>query len=224
MDFGLSPAALRDGLIFFFLLFAVLILRAYAQAWVADRLGDPTPRSDGRVTLYPPPHVDIIGTVVFPLLCILILRPTLGQGAFFFAWTKPVPTNPSYFRHPQRDELFTQLAGFAMCVLIAFVTAVAGGLLLRFEPRLLEIARSLISICAMLIVLDLLPVPPLPGGMLLRHWGVISEEAFWSIARWSGLLLIFAFQLKPVQELLGFLMGLAAWPFLVIFRMVALAG
>jgi len=60
MDFGLTPESLRAGLIFYFLLFAVLILRAFAQAWLADRMGDPTPRSDGRVTLYPPPHVDLL--------------------------------------------------------------------------------------------------------------------------------------------------------------------
>ena len=80
MDFGLTPDAIRAGLIFYCLLFAVLILRAFAQAWLADRLGDPTPRSDGRVTLYPPPHVDLLGTVVLPLICIFYLQPRLAQA------------------------------------------------------------------------------------------------------------------------------------------------
>src|SRR4051812_15383551 len=128
MDLGLTPEALRSGLILYFLLFAVLVLRAFAQAWVADRLGDPTPRNDGRVTLYPPPHVDLLGTVVLPLLCIFYLQPRLGQLNFFLAWTKPVPTNPHNFNHPRRGELFTQFAGFGMCVLIATLAAVAGGI------------------------------------------------------------------------------------------------
>src|SRR5688572_31892394 len=127
MDFGLTPEALRTGLIFYFLLFAVLILRAFSQAWLADRMGDPTPRNDGRVTLYPPPHVDLLGTVVLPLICIFYLQPRLEQINFFLAWTKPVPTNPSYFKHPKQGELFTQFAGFAMCVLLGLLAAIVGG-------------------------------------------------------------------------------------------------
>src|SRR5829696_5203369 len=134
MDFGLSPELLRTGLIFYFLLFAVLILRAFAQAWVAERLGDPTPRNDGRVTLYPPPHVDLLGTVILPLICIFYLQPNLRQINFFLAWTKPVPTNPNNFSHPRRGELFTQFAGCGMCIVIAIFAAVVGGLLLRAEP------------------------------------------------------------------------------------------
>src|ERR1043166_2972918 len=97
MDLGLTQEVLRTGLIFYFLLFAVMILRAFAQAWLAERLGDPPPRSEGRVTLYPPPHVDLLGTVVLPLICIFYLQPRIGDLVFFLAWTRPVPTNPSNF-------------------------------------------------------------------------------------------------------------------------------
>ncbi|MSU47541.1 MAG: site-2 protease family protein [Opitutus sp.] len=221
MDFGLTPESLRAGLIFYFLLFAVLVLRAFAQAWLADSLGDPTPRSDGRVTLYPPPHVDLLGTVVLPLICIFYLQPRLAQINFFLAWTRPVPTNPSYFKHARRDELLTQFAGFGMCVLIAFIAAVAGGLLYHAEPRSAEISVTLIGIAAMLMVLDLLPIPPLPGGMLLRHWGILSEEAFWNLSRWSGLVLLIAFQLPPVRDAIGALVALIASPFVILLRLIA---
>src|SRR5687768_12390705 len=153
MDLGLTPEALRAGLIFYFLLFAVLILRAFAQAWLADRLGDPTPRNDGRVTLYPPPHIDLLGTIILPLICVFYLQPRLAQITFFLAWTKPVPTNPGNFAHPRRDELLTQFAGTAICVLVALVSAVVGGFIMQAEPRSLEISFTLIGICAMLIVL-----------------------------------------------------------------------
>src|SRR6185295_15502889 len=139
---------------------AVLILRAFAQAWLADCMGDPTPRSEGRVTLYPPPHVDLLGTVVLPLICAFYLQPRLAQINFFLAWTKPVPTNPSNFNHPRRGELFSLFAGFAMCVLVATAAAVIGGLVFRRYPRSEEISATLIGICAMLMVLDLLPIPP----------------------------------------------------------------
>jgi Zn-dependent protease len=221
MDFGLTPEALRSGLIFYFLLFAVLILRAFAQAWVADHLGDPTPRNDGRVTLYPPPHVDLLGTIVLPLICVFYLQPRLAQINFFLAWTKPVPTNPSYFAHPRRGELYTQFAGFGICFAVALIAALAGGLAYGVTPRSIEISVTLIGVCAMLMVLDLLPLPPLPGGVLLRYWGIISEEAFWSISRWGGIVLLIAFNLPPVRILIGALVQFIASPFLAILQIVA---
>jgi Zn-dependent protease len=220
MDFGLTPEHIRSGLIFYILLFAVLVLRSFAQAWVADFLGDPTPRLEGRVTLYPVPHVDLLGTVVLPLICIFYFQPRLTQINFFLAWTKPVPTNPSYFKNPRQGELFTQFAGFAMCMIVAFLAAVVGGFLVRANARLDELPMALIGICAMLMVLDLLPIPPLPGGMLLRHWGVISEEAFWNISRWSGLVLLIGFQLAPVRYAIGFCVALIATPFVALLQII----
>jgi Zn-dependent protease len=173
------------------------------------------------VTLYPPPHVDLIGTIVLPLICIFYLQPKLTQINFFLAWTKPVPTNPNNFAHPRRGELFTQFAGCAMCVTVALFAAIVGGLLVRTEPRSLEITYTLIGICAMLIVLDLLPIPPLPGGMLLRHWGVLSEETFWSISRWSGLVLLILFNLPPVRMVIGLCVAIIASPFFAVLRLVA---
>ncbi|MGH7946201.1 MAG: site-2 protease family protein [Opitutaceae bacterium] len=221
MDFGLTPQALRDGLIFFILLFAVLILRAFAQAWLADRMGDPTPRNDGRVTLYPPPHIDLLGTIILPLICVFYLQPRLAQISFFLAWTRPVPTNPANFSHPRRGELFTQFAGTAICILIALVSAVVGGLIVQAEPRSLEITFTLIGICAMLIVLDLIPIPPLPGGMLLRHFGIISEEAFWSFSRWGGLVLLISFNIPPVRAMIGRCVVVIASPFAMILDALA---
>src|SRR4051812_41608854 len=223
MDLGFSPEQLRSGLIFYFLLFAVLMLRAFAQAWLADRMGDPTPRSDGRVTLYPVPHIDVFGTIIFPLICIFSFQPRLTGINFFLAWTKPLPTNPSYFNHPRRGELFTQFAGFGMCVLVALFASVVGGFALSAtkDMRMLEIFGALIGICAMLMVLDLLPIPPLPGGMLLRHFGFISEEAFWNISRWSGLLLIIGLQLPPVRNVIGLLVMFIASPFVHLLRAIA---
>ena len=223
MDFGLSAGDIRAGLIFYFLLFAVLILRAFAQAWLADRLGDPTPRNDGRVTLYPPPHVDLLGTVILPLICIFYLQPQvrLAQIIFFLAWTKPVPTNPSNFSHPRQGELYTQFAGFFICILIAAFAAVIGGMAVQYDPRTLEITFTLIGICAMLIVLDLLPIPPLPGGMLLRYFGIISEEAFWSFSRWGGLLLLIGFNIPPVRAVIGRCVDFVASPFVMILNLIA---
>ena len=223
MDLGFSPEVLRTGLIFYFLLFACLILRAFAQAWLADHFGDPTPRDEGRVTLYPVPHIDLLGTVVLPLICIFYLQPRIGTINFFLAWTNPVPINEAHFRNPQRDFLFTQFAGFAMSFLLALAAAVGGGLLCRFDPdpRIVEIIGFMISINAMLIVLDFLPVPPLPGGMLIRHWGWISEATYWTIARWSGLALIIFFNLPVTRWMITVLVKLVAVPFAILFGILA---
>ena len=73
----------------------------------------------------------------------------------------------------------------------------------------------------MLMVLDLLPIPPLPGGMLLRHFGVISEEAFWSISRWSGVVLLIAFNLPPVRAIIGTGVAYIAAPFALLLGAIA---
>jgi len=80
---------------------------------------------------------------------------------------------------------------------------------------------NLIGICAMLIVLDLLPIPPLPGGMLLRHWGMISEEAFWNISRWAGLVLLIMFNLPPVRMAIGVCVAIVTTPFAMLMNLIA---
>jgi Zn-dependent protease len=223
MDLGITPADLRAGLIFSLLLLACLVLRAFSQAWLADRLGDHTPRDEGRVTLYPVPHLDLLGSVILPLICIFFLQPRLGQINFFLAWTNPVPINSANFRSPERHYLFTQLAGCGTSVLLALGSAIAGGMLYAASQQSAEIFVTLIGINAMLIVLDLLPVPPLPGAMLLRHWGFISEERFGQVARWSGLVFMIAINIPPVRTALGFLIALVALPFAKIYEVIILA-
>jgi Zn-dependent protease len=218
---GITPEFLRAGLLFYILLIACLGLRAYAQAWLADRLGDPTPHDEGRLTLNLLPHMDLIGSVILPLISIFYLGPRLGSIAFFLAWTKPMPVNPANFHNPRRDYLFTQLAGTGMSIFLALLAAVAGGFAYRFDVKTIEVFGSLISINAMLIVLDLLPLPPLPGGMLLRHLGMISEETFHQVARWGGLVLLIAINIPVLRHLLGMLIALVQLPFRMVLESLA---
>lgn len=221
MDLGLTPELIRNGLLIYLLLVATLCLRAYAQAWLADRMGDPTPHQEGRLTLNPLPHMDLFGSVLLPLLCIFFLQPNLRSISFFMAWAKPVPINPSYFAHPWRGYMFTQLANPLMSILLATLAAVAGGIVYHFDPRFLEIFGPMIVLNASLIVIDFIPLPPLPGGMLLKHFGVITEDTFWAISRWTGLVLIIAFQIPVFRSLLGFLIGLVALPFGLLLELIA---
>jgi len=222
MDF--DSATLRSGLIFFFLIASSICLRAYAQAWVANRLGDRTPADEGRLTANPLPHIDLLGTIVLPLIFIFYLQPTLSrqQLSLFLGWAKPVPINPRNFRNPRRDAVLTQFAGFGMGVLLLVVGALVGGVLYRSgQAEFADICEALMSINASLMVFDFLPIPPLPGGALLRYLGYISEETYLNISRWSGLVIIILINLKPVMVLFAIVKSVLMLPFYLLMQAVA---
>ncbi len=220
----MDPLVLRNGLIYFIILAASLCLRAYAQAWVATRLGDRTPREAGRLTANPLPHVDLLGTVVMPLIFIFYLQPALSRQdlTLFLGWAKPVPINPPNFKNPRSGAVLVQFSGFGMSLILSLFAAIAGGLCYRADPQILGIFGALIAINSCLIVFDCLPVPPLPGGGLLRHLGYISEETYVNIARWSGLGILILINIKPVAMLFSIVQGLVALPFYLIMEKIAL--
>src|ERR1035438_9126607 len=113
----MDPIFVRNGLITFILLIASLSLHEWGHAIVADLLGDDTPRMDGRVTLNPLVHLDLLGTVILPLFNIF----ALGSSFPFIAWAKPVRVNLSNFRHRARDDVLVTFAGPATNLAIALV-------------------------------------------------------------------------------------------------------
>jgi len=150
------------------LLFAV-IAHEYAHGRVAERLGDPTARLMGRLTFNPLPHIDIVGSIIFPALLFL----TSG-GSMVFGWAKPVPVNPYNLRHPQKDMVWISLAGPGANLAAALVC----GLLLRLmgaaglEPQGLwfpvyALLLYGLLLNAMLAVFNLIPIPPLDGSKVL---------------------------------------------------------
>ncbi len=175
--------------VFLISLVSALTFHEFFHAVVADQLGDPTPRSAGRVSLNPLAHLDAMGS-----LSMLLLG---------FGWGKPVPINPRRFQHPVTDELLVALAGPAANLILAL----CAGAIVRLFPQAVLIA-GLATIWAYmnisLMVFNLLPIPPLDGSKALRP--LIGEEAFLQLERLALPLLIgvvIALQTTPLGTLLG---------------------
>ncbi len=142
-------------------LFAITLHEA-AHGYVARHFGDMTAQQAGRISLNPMRHIDPFGTVILPLL-------TLWMGGILFGWAKPVPVNFAALRHPKKDMLWVAIAGPASNLVMAMGWALIYkmGLLFPenyFADPMLGMAMWGIRINVVLMVLNLLPLPPLDGG------------------------------------------------------------
>jgi Zn-dependent protease len=157
--------------------FAVLVLslsfHEAAHAWTADRLGDPTARLLGRLTLNPIAHVDWIGTVLFPLIAMSSGLPLIG-------WAKPVPVNGARLRSPRRDFAVVALAGPVSNLLLAVAAASVLSLVESTgdggggAPSLaVSILTLAVYLNVLLAVFNMIPIPPLDGGNVLA--GLVPE-------------------------------------------------
>jgi Zn-dependent protease len=153
---------------FIVLLFS-LTVHEMAHAWTADRLGDPTARLLGRVSLNPMVHADLIGTVLFPLLALVTGAPLIG-------WAKPVPVNIRQLRRGARDYVLVAAAGPASNLLLAIAASLALAAMPITPQTLTEtnvtapiatILSRAMFLNVLLAVFNMIPIPPLDGGNVL---------------------------------------------------------
>lgn len=142
-------------------IFAITLHEA-AHGYVAKHFGDMTAYSQGRISLNPLRHIDPIGTVLVPLI-------TMVLGGILFGWAKPVPVNFANLRHPKKDMLWVALAGPGANLIMALIWGAVMKLATVMPESSLALPMALmgkagITINAVLMVLNLLPVPPLDGG------------------------------------------------------------
>jgi Zn-dependent protease len=181
-----------------FIAFTVLLfsltVHEMAHAWTADRLGDPTARLMGRVSLNPLVHADPIGTILFPLIAMVSGAPLIG-------WAKPVPVSIQRLGHPRRDYVLVAGAGPASNLLLAMTSALLLAILPvspqhAGEPNisapLATIFSQAMRLNVLLAIFNMIPIPPLDGGNVLM--GLLPPRLATSVnfVRPYGFLLLYA--------------------------------
>ena len=162
------------------------IIHEYMHGWMADRLGDPTAKDAGRLTLNPLPHIDLYGSIIIPLLLIF------SGSSLVFGWAKPVPFNPYNLRDQKYGSAKVAIAG----PLGNLITALFFGLILRFAPLgnmtfVAGLLQIIVFINLLLMVFNLVPIPPLDGSKVLMAFLPYEWQIrFASIERFGMLIVV----------------------------------
>ncbi|HEX9181047.1 MAG TPA: site-2 protease family protein [Burkholderiales bacterium] len=194
-------------------IFAITLHEA-AHGYVARHFGDLTAYAQGRISLNPMRHIDPVGTIAVPV-GLLVLSSLSGGAGFLFGWARPVPVNFGNLRHPKRDMLWVAAAGpganLVMALGWALIVKLAPLLPQYFAEPLNLIGRAGINVNLLLMVLNLLPIPPLDGGRMMVSL-LPSRAAYrYSMVEPYGIMILLALLLAGVLDRI-------LWPFVASFR------
>ena len=200
--FGRLSSILQDPLSLLYTLPAIIIgltVHEWAHAFAADKLGDPTAKNLGRMTLNPFAHIDLFG-----FLCLLVVG---------FGWAKPVPVNPRNFKNYRRDDIIVSLAGIAMNLVVAFFATILfyfGVYRWNFgsNEAFYTIFLSIVMINLSLAVFNLLPIYPLDGSHVFESLFMRYIPRFFMFLRQYGQYILIALLVSGlVSTVLGTVVG-----------------
>jgi len=205
-----------------------VILHEYAHGYIAYRNGDPTAKSYGRLTINPMAHIDLFGSILLPLILLLL------NSGIVFGYAKPVPINPSYFKNYRKGIRYTSLAGPVTNLIVAFavgllyglffylVIRISGGLIdngsmgFRVFTIFNQLFMNTIYINIFLAIFNFIPIPPLDGSKILASFlPYQAMQRYLSIGRF-GFIFIFIFiffigRIKIIFIAVDFLYNACTW-------------
>lgn len=211
MNFG--PDQIRTAILYLIAFILAVAAHEFGHAWVANRLGDPTPRLQGRLTLSPVHHIDPIGTIVMPLIMAFTAAPLL-------AWGRPVQYNPAALSRRfsvRTGQMLIAIAGPSMNLLMATVVSI--GIIVAAHlgapaSMLNDVFHFLVKLNISLMIFNLIPIPPLDGGSVLA-W--LLPRSMHNVVDFLGRYGTFILILLVLSPSLGLpIIGVIAYPIRVI--------
>ena len=202
---SIDTAAILQGLLLYLCFIPVLTFHEFAHAWTSHKCGDDTAKNEGRVSLNPIVHMEVIGTVILPLAAIFMtmVQPVLGG--------KPVPVDLNNLRNPRRDDTLIALAGPAMNLILAVICMgfVKVGFLLKMKgmneagEMIINIGILLVQVNLVLAFFNMMPIPPLDGSHVLWNLAGFSWESYFKAMQFGFIAVIVAINVPGVREFLG---------------------
>lgn len=198
--------------------FTAIVLHEFSHGYIAFRLGDPTAKMQGRLTLNPLAHIDPIGTILVPIVLVILRSP------FLFGWAKPVPINPNYFRNPYKGMFYVAIAGPLMNIALALGASTIGRLAILITPLSLLDGRGFsayfvrtiffllgffVIINIILAVFNMIPIPPLDGSRVLTYFlPPEGKRVMMQLERYGFLIILALLYLGVLGGLISLISGI----------------
>ena len=211
--------------------FTAIVLHEFSHGYIAFRLGDPTAKMQGRLTLNPLAHIDPIGTILVPIVLVILRSP------FLFGWAKPVPINPNYFRNPYKGMFYVAIAGPLMNIALALGASAIGRLAILITPLSLLYGRGFFAyfvqtifflvgffviINIILAVFNMIPIPPLDGSRVLTYFlPPEGKRVMMQLERYGFLIILALLYLGVLGGLISLISGIwkallgSHWPMVI---------